>query len=253
MSDLKHDVWTWITCGVGYFFLFFGLNYSSALLVIISVEKFIALYFPLKTITLCTVHRAKRVSLVTAVLFTLYCAQFGVFSAELVDKHGKFCWHGKVSWQYLSILLGIIDASLNVYVPFIIILVTNSTIIYKFTKVRFSSRQGSTESTSQALSKSTTTGTVMLLTISFVFIILKAPIVVANRIWTNGTIPQGIFKVLIGIEYVNHGINGVLYCVSGSRFRTELRNLFHCKKENTNQPNTTMSSVDLSKSCANDN
>ena len=70
----------------------------------------------------------------------------------------------------------------------------------------------------------------MLLTVSFVFIILKLPIVVANRVWPDGTIPDLINKSFIALEYSNHGINGMLYCVSGSRFRNELKKLFTCGK-----------------------
>ena len=44
-ANLQCDIFTWITCGFGHFLLYFGLNYSSALLVILTVEKFIALYF----------------------------------------------------------------------------------------------------------------------------------------------------------------------------------------------------------------
>ena len=43
------DTFVWTGCGFAYFLMYFGFSFSSALLVILSVEKFIALYFPLKT------------------------------------------------------------------------------------------------------------------------------------------------------------------------------------------------------------
>ena len=89
--------------------------------------------------------------------------------------------------------------------------------------------RGSTESTSQALGKSTTTGTAMLLAVSFAFIFLTAPIWVANAVWPD-SIPVIIFKTFLAFQYLNHGINGILYCVIGSRFRNELKNLFRCGK-----------------------
>ena len=106
----------------------------------------------------------------------------------------------------------------------------NCAILYKFMIVKWKNRRGNTESTSQALSKSATTGTAMLLTVSFVFIILTAPILVANAVWPYSTIPYLIFKSLLAVQYLNHGINGILYCVIGSRFRNELKNLFRCSK-----------------------
>ena len=62
------DPFVWTDCKFGYFLIYFGYDYSSALLIIISVEKFIALYFPLRTKTICTVRVAKRVSLATAII-----------------------------------------------------------------------------------------------------------------------------------------------------------------------------------------
>ena len=99
----------------------------------------------------------------------------------------------------------------------------NFAILYKFIKAKFQSQNGGTESTNQALSKSATRGTAMLLTISFAFIILTGPIFVVNAIWPNSAIPYLIFRICITFEYVNHGINGILYCISGTRFRNELK------------------------------
>ena len=103
----------------------------------------------------------------------------------------------------------------------------NSAIVYKFIIVKWKNKRGNTESTSQALSKSATTGTAMLLTISFAFIFLTGPIWAANALWPD-SIPVIVFKACLALQYLNHGINGILYCVIGSRFRNELKNLFRC-------------------------
>ena len=70
------DPFVWTDCKFGYFLIYFGFKYSFALLIIISVEKFIALYFPLRTKTICTVSVAKRVSLATAIIFLIFDSQF---------------------------------------------------------------------------------------------------------------------------------------------------------------------------------
>ena len=108
-------------------------------------------------------------------------------------------------------------------------LLCNCAIVYKFMIVKWKNRRGNTESTSQALSKSATTGTAMLLTVSFAFIFLTAAIWAANAVWPD-SIPVIIFKTCLAFQYLNHGINGILYCVIGSRFRNELKNLFRCDK-----------------------
>ena len=245
-TDLKLDIFLWTGCGFGYFLMTFGSNYSSFLLVIISLEKFFALYFPLQTKTVCTVSMARKVSLVTGITFIGFDLQYFFITKKFEDTFGDYCYYGNVSWKYLSILFSIVDATLYSYLPFSIMLFTNFAIIYKFVHVKWRNRRGNTESTSQALSKSATRGTAMLLTVSFAFIILTSPIMVANAVWPNSTIPILIFKSLMAIQYLNHGINGILYCIVGSRFRNELKNLFSCDKKDSrfplssHTPNTTV-------------
>ena len=76
---------------------------------------------------------------------------------------------------------------------------------------------GSTDSTSQALSQSATTRLGTLLAISAAFIILTSPAVIANAVWPNSTIPLEIFIAFGALQNLNHAINGILYCIVGSR------------------------------------
>ena len=89
----------------------------------------------------------------------------------------------------------------------------------------------------------------MLLTISFTFIVLTGPIVLLNSIWPEENYPYLSLEISIILEYLNHAINGFLYCLSGSRFRNELKKLFLFQKRashfnshslsSNNQSNTT--------------
>ena len=56
------NAYGWTDCKLAYFCLYFFRHYSSALLVMMSVEKCIALYFPFKTRNICTVRTAKWTS-----------------------------------------------------------------------------------------------------------------------------------------------------------------------------------------------
>ena len=208
----------------------FCSNYSSALLVIISVEKFIALYFPLKTKIICTVRIAKRVSIVTALIFVLFDAQFFYIGETIRDAYGSYCTYSNVSEAYLAVLAGVILATLYSYGPFTIMIIVNILIIYKFAKAKLRTKQGGTESTDQALSKSAIRGTAMLLTISFTFIILTAPALIANLTYGFGNTPYDVYGVTAALQCMNHGINCILYCLSGTRFRDELKKTICCYK-----------------------
>ena len=234
-TNFQLDIFLWTGCGFGFFMMYFGFSSSSAFLVIISVEKFFAFYFPLKTKTVCTVSMARRVSLVTVLIFVGFNLQFLFIGKKFEDKFGEYCSYGyeNVSKFYVDKLFGVVGPILNSYGPFVIMILCNCAIVYKFMIVKWKNRRGNTESTSQALSKSATTGTAMLLTVSFAFIFLTAPIWIANAVWPYSTIPYLIFKSVLPVQYLNHGINGILYCVIGSRFRNELMNLFRCGKNDS--------------------
>ena len=108
-------------------------------------------------------------------------------------------------------------------------ILANFAIISKFINAKLKTIRGGTESTSQALSKSATRGTGMLLAVSFAFIILTGPISII-QIWKE--VPLLVFDIMAVLQYLNHGINGILYCVTGSRFRNELKKMFGCKNKN---------------------
>ena len=79
----------------------------------------------------------------------------------------------------------------------------------------------STESTNQALAKSATRGTAMVVTISVTFLILTLPIALNNAHGFRLHFSP-VYQAFMNLtQYLNHSINGVLYCIVGSRFRQE--------------------------------
>ena len=125
------------------------------------------------------------------------------------------------------------DSFLYSFGPSALMFITNFAIVFKFMRAKCKSDQNnSTESTSQALVKSATKGTAMVVTVSVTFLLLTAPGGVSNalkslvQLWT---IPE--YRIFMNItSYLNHSINGVLYCIVGTRFRRELFRLFERKK-----------------------
>ena len=105
-------------------------------------------------------------------------------------------------------------------------------IIFKFMMAKWQNRRGDTESVSQALSKSAVKGTVMLVTVSTAFIILTGPRAVGLTVYAEDILDYPIVYVtVILLQYLNHSINAVLYCISGSRFRHEFMKVFGCYKQ----------------------
>ena len=63
---------TWTDCKLSFYLFYFGRHYSSMLLVLMSIEKCFAVYFPLKSKTVCTVRTAKWATGIMGVVLAGY-------------------------------------------------------------------------------------------------------------------------------------------------------------------------------------
>ena len=220
----------------------FFSQYSSTILAMMCIEKFFALYFPLKTRSICTVRTAKWVTGITAVCLAIVNSPLLVIMKEVTISHVTDCYSDKY-----PIFLKI-DSVIYSYAPFIIMAITNSAIIYKFIKAKMANRSAGTESTNQALSKNAFKGTVMLITVSVMFFLLTGPVAIVYNV--VNVAPPYVQITVVLMRYLNHSINGVLYIISGSRFRAELMKTFPfrlCgKQRDLNHSNSTVNSTTIS-------
>ena len=197
-----------------------------------SIEKCFAVYFPLKSKTVCTVRTAKWttgiVGIVLAGYDLLYFVGMESFIIKSYDRH--IC---ALNRDY-TVILTTTDYVLYSFGPFTIMFITNFAIAFKFIGAKYRSNQSnSTESTNQALVKSATRGTAMVVTLSVTFLLLTAPTAVnqALRKWYYIGIRLPLYRLFMNsTQYLNHSINGVLYIIVGSRFRKELLQILSHKK-----------------------
>ena len=222
------DPWTWTYCKLGAFLFRFGRHYSSTLLVLMSVEKCFAVYFPLKSKEICTVRTAKWATGVVGVILA-GCDLVYVFAIKMLNSKSsshRVC----VNTRTYRVIVATIDSVLYSLAPFVLMFVTNFAIGLKFMTAKCKS--SFTESTNKALVKAATRGTTMVVTVSVTFLLLTAPVGLDNALSHAiriGKIP--LYRAFMNsTQYLNHSINGVLYCIVGSRFRRELVNLFNRKQ-----------------------
>ena len=192
------------------------------LLVLMSLEKCFAVYFPFKSKTVCTVRTAKWATSISGVILVGY---------NLVYVSGvKPGPHDCVFSGDYEAILHILDSVLYSFGPFVLMFITNFAIVFKFMMAKCR-QNNSTESTKQSLSKSATRGTAMVVTVSVTFLILTAPAALReallNVIYLSRYPIYDVFMYLT--LYLNHSINSVLYCIVGSRFRNELFKLIFKK------------------------
>ena len=174
----KTSPYDWTDCKLWSFGWYFFRQLSSALLVIMSVEKLIALYFPFKTQRICTVQTAKRVSFFTVFMYAAFNSQY-FFTMQ--TKSPGWCEDVHVSEGYATFREKL-NPILYSYGPFYIMGFTNIAIIYKFVRAKLAAKSRGTESTNQALSNAAMRGTAILVSVSLMFIAFTAPHSIASML-----------------------------------------------------------------------
>ena len=230
-AKVNPEIWT--DCKLYYFLFYFGRHYSSMLLVLMSVEKCFAVYFPLKSKTVCTVRTAKWATGIVGVMLAGYdLVHFFLRESSFEKSSGRHVC-GVVGNN--RVMLDAVDSALYSFGAFVLMLMTNCAIVFKFMRAKCKTTN-LTESTSQALAKSATRGTAMVVTVSVTFLLLTAPVGVDNALASIILLNQKpLYEVFMNLtQYLNHSINGVLYCFVGSRFRSELFKLFGRKEKPEN-------------------
>ena len=216
--------YAWTDCKVVYLLFYFCSQYSSALLMAMTVEKCIVLYFPLQAKSICTVSTAKKISATAAFLLLVFNIHLVFIRDAKTFPNGiKTCIWVRVPQSYKATYFQI-DALLYSFIPLSVMFTANCLIIFKFIVAKLKNRHGGTGSVNQAMSKSAVKGSVMLLSVSFAFVILTGPICIRTIMKDP---PILLYGVTVILHYLNHSINGVLYCITGSRFRQELIGLFN--------------------------
>ena len=221
----------WTDCKLYYYLFYFATDYSSTLLVLMSLEKCFAVYFPLKSKTICTVKTAKWATGIVGIIMAGYnLVYIFILKASIIKSSGLY------TCIYIGnsrVIVEAVDSVLYSFGPFTLMFITNFAIVFKFMGAKCkNNHNNSTESTNQALNKAATRGTAMVVTVSVTFIILTAPTGVAyalSRMVQLEDIP--LYRVFMNLtRYLNHSINGVLYILVGSRFRIELVKIFSRKE-----------------------
>ena len=158
----------WTDCKLYQVLFYFGRHYSSMLLLPMSIEKCFAVYFPLKSKTVCTVRTVKWTTGVVGIVLASYDLVYLVGMESLIKLSVRhICVFNVDYW----VVLNTVDSTLYSFGPFTIMLITNLAIVFKFMRAKCN-QNNSSESTEQALAKSATRGTSMVITVSITFLFL---------------------------------------------------------------------------------
>ena len=213
------------------------VNYTAIYyLVIFTIFRLISVYLPHKNNIYCTRKRAFIAIFVTFISTCLISLEYvNIQFIPIHDENSNIiemsCWFvGK--WeeimannyeQYKSLFLRII-------IPFSVLIIGNSMIIYKIRKSNVS-RQEMTQTANQSTDDSQSL-TAMLISISVLFLVTQTPYIITNYIEKHLNYDELSLEYEAGyyllqtftrlLKYVNNVANFFCYCISGKTFKSEL-------------------------------
>ena len=228
-------------CKIHVFLVYFIKHLSAWLLVAVALERFISVWFPLRAKTICT-HRnaAFGITVIAVALVGINMHIFWTFGEKTVPiansnrTHRDACTYRRQFDFFFQEIWPGLEASVYTYIPFTIMLVFNTLIIFRLARARLLRKRLSATSHGSQDSIRMTTMTSMLLAATFTFLILTTPVSLylngQNSYWKYEKKRNPNFKIFWVITqqlmYLNNAINFLLYFTSSTRFRQELKRSF---------------------------
>ncbi|ELT97234.1 hypothetical protein CAPTEDRAFT_211420 [Capitella teleta] len=203
------------------------MHLSPALVVTMTIERLISIFAPFHAKTLCTKYRM----MIAVGIVTLLCALVNVFILVYVTKiPGGYNGCG-VSAEYEYLYYSVwpwVDFTVSTFLPSLVIVSGNILILRQ---VLGSSKDAGVQTRAHR------SMSITLILISVCFVILTWPSCVLHILHSTPLFikPTPTAELLITVTMLmfisNSSVNFFLYCLSGSRFRRGLAEVFTCDKK----------------------
>lgn len=227
------SIWS---CKVHVFLVYFAMDLSSWVLMTVTLDRCILVCFPFRSRLFTTMKRAPYILTTLVLLLVLVNSHF---FATVTVQNNNCTYESRLTmvvWPWIDLVVcNLIPFLVMLFCSLLIsrkILQTNKRVSVQRTRT-ISDESGSAPNDNSKAAKSSSV-TIMLLIIIFSFFLLTLPLVgfnISYRYWietaTNSELAtlelvRTNFSMLL---YTNHVIHFIC-CLSGRRFRREVRNLF---------------------------
>ncbi|XP_060071610.1 growth hormone secretagogue receptor type 1-like [Ylistrum balloti] len=244
--DIK-DQTNW-TCKLVAFLGYVCSDSSVWLIVAVTVERYIAVCYPLQASNLCRLKKARFTVLIPILSLCIVNSHF-FWTVQL--RHEKtnttntvyICDAGQSFTDLVNDVWVWVDAGIYSFVPFVILSLLNGRIIQKVCIAKnertllLSKERTDIGCNSKMKHSSCEVNrklTIMLLMVSFTFLLTTLPmniILIMTKSWNEQNQQQKAAFYLAKtvselLMYLNHTINFFLYCISGRKFRRQIFSLF---------------------------
>lgn len=233
-----------IACRLLNFLSYWSFSLSAWILVAMTIDRYIAISYPLRALRLSTPRRARIVVGVLAIIMVLVNFHFLII-LDVETQPGmpdKMCVGYDQFRHFLEVVWPWFDATVYSFLPFSFLIVFNFLIIrsHRRSIVATSTMKGSKSGEIQLNMNYTYRKiTITLVVVAFSFVIMTAPKVILHiirptvfnfkpvpnrtdfKILAQYTLAASLVNVLM---YGNHSINFFLYVLTGRKFREQLIN-----------------------------
>ena len=237
-------------CKIHIWLLYTSLDFSAWILIAVTLERVISAWCPYSAKTKCS--RKYATALVIAILIFLlglnshllygmvHKVQFdestnATITEKCVEIHDTYRDFFVLTWPW-------IDLSVFCLIPFSVIVVGNGCILFKVIKSQRKTKARIVPSiktegtgTSHRRTSKHSSMTAMLITLNMVFLITTSPVCIydigythwasdsSNQTYASLELWWAIVNMLM---YANNSLNFLLYFLSGTRFRQEVKRMF---------------------------
>ncbi|XP_064595001.1 probable G-protein coupled receptor B0563.6 [Liolophura sinensis] len=234
-------------CKALHFLMNFTTPVANWTVVLMTLERFVAVFFPFKISRVFSLKKSVLALLITAFVLLIHASFALWLYIEVIDDGYIYCGE-EPSLQDVSRIITWVDLLLLSLLPCLILIFLNSGIIVKLNKSAKVRREamnthllrGDTANSSRPpVSQQHINLSVMLVTVSVAFVILQLPITIFYLVDRHQARPTEarelaiyylVREVVHTLNEFNHAFNFFFYFLSGRKFRRKCLEVFGCDK-----------------------
>ena len=246
---LNLQEWKPLECELSAYFAYVGLQNSTFQVVAMTIDKFIAIKWPHKAALYSTPKRTKIIVVCVFVSVIIYNIPH-IFLTRVI---GTICF-ASAAEGILTKVYSWVSFVLNAVIPFTMLIYMNSVIVEAVRKGRnmFGSNETDRPENSydryvvskvnkmreKAMKSAENQLSIMLLLVTTLVLVLLIPTYIRFIFITffepdtpeKHGIAMLVFQISHKLYHTNFGINFFLYCISGQKFRNDLKEILCCTR-----------------------
>ncbi|XP_064594945.1 sex peptide receptor-related protein 2-like [Liolophura sinensis] len=227
-----------VGCQIFNFLVSYCVDYANWVVVLMTVERFVAVWYPLQVLRVLTMRRVRfSYCILAIILLPSSLCTFWMYQQIYYPGYGIICYY-KPSMVAFAEMWDKVEFCIYVAIPCVSLIIINSLLIYALKASSASQRQALGSNAQKKDRKLMERQmTVMLVSASVVFILLMFPVGIFYLVRPNWNYQKTecskatyylIRSVVHFLADLSHAVNFFVYFLSGTKFRQTFISLFPC-------------------------